>query len=67
MVFINSNTENRSLKSQGLILKALGTQKTLISTENLISGYYLNANPGVIWGEIVTLDLNTRIRLGYFY
>ena len=63
--FKHGESENRSPESQGPILKALGTQKTLISTENLISGYYLNVNPGVIWGEIVTLDVNTRIRLGY--
>ena len=28
-------------------------------TSILISSYNLNAHPGVIWGENVTLDLNT--------
>ena len=40
-----------------LIIKALGT---LISTENLISGFYLNANPGVIRGENVTQILEVQ-------
>ena len=35
---------------------ALGTQKTLRRTKNLISGYNLNLHPGVICDEIVTLD-----------
>ena len=45
---------NESPESQGPILKALGTQETLKSTENLISGNYFNALPGVISAENVT-------------
>ena len=54
--FKHGESEDRSPVSQGPILKALETQKTLRRTKYLISSYNLNAHPGVIWGEIVTLD-----------